>query len=108
MIGIPRFSPGFGFFVGLALGGALTGLLVMLRLDVKQPPLGATAFLSVSLAGGGAALGTLDGHPLAVAAGLVGGSLIGAVLTLLVVRGLKHGVDWYLSGQRDDDWPCGQ
>ncbi|MEV5017717.1 hypothetical protein ACIGW1_31755 [Streptomyces sp. NPDC053780] len=95
-MGIDRLPPMAGFFAGLALGSLVVGLAVARLVRVEMLPPALPGLLTTAGAGGGAWLGTVLGHPVAVAGWLVIGSAAGLSLTLLLFRALERAVADYV------------
>lgn len=91
-LGIPRFTPLFGFFLGLVLPGGIAAIVAAKILgDRAEPAILLLLLLSPIGAGLGAWLGTAVGSPVLVAVGLIIGSvLFGAMahsMNVSILRG---------------------
>ncbi|MCF2126375.1 hypothetical protein L1I79_07945 [Strepomyces sp. STD 3.1] len=94
-----------GFFAGLDLGSLVVGLAVARLVRVEMLPPALPGLLTTAGAGGGAWVGTVLDHPVAVAGRLAIGCAAGLPLTLLLFRALERAVADYVDhgGARYDE-----
>ena len=90
--GIDRLPPMAGYFAGLALGSLVVGFAVARLVRVEMLPPALPGLLTTAGAGGGAWVGTVLDHPVAVAGWLAIGCAAGLSLTLVLFRALERAV----------------
>ncbi|MFF4520667.1 hypothetical protein [Streptomyces bluensis] len=99
-MGIDRLPPMAGFFAGLAIGSLVIGLIVSRLVRTEMLPPALPGILTTAGAGGGAWVGTVLDHPVAVACWLAIGSAVGLLLSHLLLQGLEKALDDYLENGR--------